>query len=265
MNQNNNLNLVFNFTYNDNILESIFLKYLPYHKFYILYSKEFKLKFEKEETIIQFLISRTSIYFYKFVSIHLEVDNHTFWARKINLFRNLMHFDNTMINTLQVFKNIKIQKNNNKIKNYLNVNFTNFLNHKTNILIYKNYTNSIFIKIQSEQYSFPIIMINEQFLKSIINYFIYENDNIEIYLNNNKIINLMYKEKKQFQISHKYIDYIINVFNTSKDNFEHLHSNYINDCAKIIQKQLVESMYNNKYKLCRKICYNTYFNELNLN
>ncbi len=261
----NNLNLVFNFTYNENILESIFLKYLPYHKFYILSSKEFKLKFEKEETIIQFLISRTSIYFYKFVSIHLQVDNHTFWAVKINLFRNLMQFDNQTMNILQVFRHIKIQKNTHKIKNYLNIKFTNFLNHKTNVLIYKNYINTTCIKIQSEQYSFPVMNIHDKFITSIVKYFIYENDNIKINLNNNKILCLMYKENNKFQVSHKYMDYITNVFNMTKINLEYLHLNYINECAKIIQRHLIESMYNNKYKLCREICYNTYFNELKLN
>jgi hypothetical protein len=263
INQINNLNLVFNFTYNENILESIFLKYLPYHKFYILYSKEFYLKFEHEEKIIQFVISRTSIYFYKYVSIHLTYNDHTFFAKKMNLFRNLMNFDNTISHILQVLKNIKIQKHL-FIKNNINIKFTNFLNHNTNIFIYKNYLNDTFIKIQSEEYTFPVFKINN-FVNNIITYFTYENQCLDMFLNNTKVVSLTYKEKNTSSISMKYSNHIDNVFTNTIYNLDLLNSNFVNNSAKTIQKQLVESMYNNKYKLCRKICYNTYFNELKLN
>ena len=265
--KNNNKNtmsvtIVFNFSYQQNILENIFLKYLPYHKFFILHSDEFCYKFEKTSHIVQYIITHSNIYFYKQVNISLLLENHTIYSVKFNLFRNLLRFDNYVSDLLERFKNIKIQKNIPiyNVKNYISIHLVDFLNNNTYLSIYKSYPNITCIQINSDKYVFPTIEVPETLLTNIVEYYMNENIYLQIKLNNKTMISYVKDKKNDRENS----QYILKHFTLSKNMLNEFHRYFLDKKASIIQQQAVKSMYDNKYQLCRSICKHVCFNVLNL-
>lgn len=253
-----NFNIAFNFTYNENILESIFLKYLPHHQFFILYSSKTCMKFVDVKDIISFLISQSSIYFYKHLVIQILSDNHVLFEKKIILFRNLMYFDNYLTNLLENFVLIKMQNIviGHHLKNIINVTFKNFLNNETYLYIYKTYYNNTVIYIENNNYSFQPFIISNYLLEEIFTYFVYENDSINIRFNNREIYSVMYKTKENTIKSiyiQKLIPLIVKKFKCSTILLEKFHTILIYHSAHIIQKQAKKSLYDPKFSLCRKI------------
>lgn len=255
--------IVFNFSYNQNILESIFLKYLPHHKFFILSSRSTHMKFNGIKDIIDYIISQSNIYFYKHLIIQILSDDHVLFAKKINLFRNLMYLDNYLNIFLENFIQIKMQKIvlDNHFKNIISITFKNFLNNKTYFYIYKTYLNDTVVYIESNNYSFPPFIITNYLIEEIFTYLMYENEDISIYLNNMEFYSVMYKTKENSVKStflYKLIPSIFENFKVSKLTLDEIHNDLINKSIYTIQKQAVNSLYNPEYKLCRSILFDIY-------
>lgn len=256
-------NIVFNFSHNINILESVFLKYLPQHKFYILSYSATHMRFDNIKDVINYLIGYSNIYFYKHVFIQLLFNNHIIFTRKINLFRNLMYFDNYLTNLLENFAQIKLQNTilDHDLKNIINVTFKNFLNNEICLYIYKTYLDKTVIYIGSSNYSFTPFVTSSYLIDEIFTYLLYENDSVTIKFNGEEIYSLMYKNKENTVKSlcvQKLIPHIIQTFKNTKTILDETYKSLINHSSRIIQKQARKSLYNPEYKLCRSILLDIY-------
>jgi hypothetical protein len=247
--------IVFRFTYN--ILENIFLKYLPHHKFFIMHSSGMCLKFDTIQEIIGYIISKTTIYFYKFVYISIQSEEHIIYTKTFNLFRNIMAFDNYIHNLLEKFMKIKIQKNINNKLCELSIVFKNFLGNEISMNIYKSYHDNTILFIESSAYSFsPIQITNSSLIEDIFMYFLNENDYVSIYINKKKIFSSMYKNHENTIKSTCIQKYLFNIIRKFEESIKVLNIMYnmnVQYSARIIQKQVLKSLYDPEYKLCKKI------------